>query len=54
MERLSDRKLQASVLGEKVDLERHTIYTEIKAVTFHGLSIEQRESGWEATVIFDM
>lgn len=51
---LSERELRASAFGEGVDLERHTIYTEIKAVTFHGLSIKQMEAGWEARVIFDM
>jgi len=37
-----------------VDLSRHLVYTEIKAVTFHGLQIEPTASGWKAQVIFDL
>ena len=51
---LSDQELTAELQGEKIDLDRHTIYTEIKAVTFHGLSIEQNQRGWQARIIFDM
>ena len=54
IKRISERELTAEILGEKIDLARHTIYTEIKAVTFHGLSIEQKGTGWEARIIFDM
>ena len=51
---LSDRRLTAVVHGETIDMERHTLYTEIKAVTFHGLRIEETASGWEARIIFDV
>jgi SHS2 domain-containing protein len=51
---LSDTQLVAEVRGEKVDLTRHSVYTEIKAVTFHGLQIEPMGSGWKAQIIFDL
>lgn len=51
---LSDTQLTASVKGEKIDRGRHTVYTEIKAVTFHGLTVERQESGWLARVIVDV
>jgi len=54
IESLSDTELVAEVHGEKVDLSRHLVYTEIKAVTFHGLQIEPTAGGWEAQVIFDL
>ena len=47
--------LSAEVYGETVDFEKHSVYTEIKAVTYHQLSVTQRTSGvWEAHVIFDL
>jgi SHS2 domain-containing protein len=43
------------VLGEPYDAERHTLHTEIKAVTYHGLEVARREDGvWAATVIVDV
>jgi SHS2 domain-containing protein len=51
---MSDKLIRAQVLGEKTDLERHVVHTEIKAVTFHQLRIEQRGQGWEAQVLFDL
>lgn len=47
-------KLHAIVKGEKVDLDRHQIYCEVKAVTFHGLRITKEGDLWKATVIVDI
>lgn len=49
-----DRHLTATAHGERFDPERHPLYTEIKAVTFHGLRIEQHPEGWQARIIFDL
>lgn len=46
--------ISATVHGEKIDLSRHNIKTEIKAVTYHGLYVRQVTGGWEAQVIFDV
>ena len=51
---LSHRRLVACVRGERFDPDRHVLYTEIKAVTFHELVIRQREIGWHVQIIFDM
>lgn len=51
---MSDKHLSAEVSGEGIDEERHTVHTEIKAVTYHGLTISASEDGWSAQVIFDM
>jgi SHS2 domain-containing protein len=51
---LSETKLTARVRGEAVDYERHEIYTEVKAVTFHKLYIKETPEGFEAQVIFDL
>jgi SHS2 domain-containing protein len=54
IEHLDDHALSATVGGEPIDTERHTIYTEIKAVTYHGLVLEETSKGWRLEVIFDM
>ena len=51
---IDETKLLASVLGEKLNPDRHEIYTEVKAVTYHQLYIKETNSGWEAQVIFDL
>jgi SHS2 domain-containing protein len=46
--------LEAVVRGETIDHERHDIFTEIKAVTYHGLDITRCGDRLVASVIFDM
>jgi SHS2 domain-containing protein len=46
--------LMGTARGEALDPARHTVYTEIKAVTFHGMAIEETDDGWVVQVIFDM
>lgn len=41
--------------GENLDRGRHTLHTEIKAVTYHGLAVRRDAGGtWRATVIVDV
>ena len=48
-------QLSALVFGETGDTERHTVYTEVKSVTYHQLFVEQNPDGtWVAQVIFDL
>ena len=51
---LGKRHLEADVSGEIFDPARHTIFTEIKAVTFHDLKLERDRRGWKARIIFDL
>ena len=51
---ISERSLHAVVRGEPIDPERHTVFTEIKAITYHGLSIVPTGQGYRAKVIFDL
>lgn len=50
---LTDKNLKAKVYGEKLDLKRHIIDTQIKAVTYHQLEIEKHKN-WKVRVIFDI
>ncbi len=47
-------EVTAELHGETVDRQRHTLLTEVKAVTYHKLSVEPQPDGsWRATVLFD-
>ncbi len=46
--------LRADVSGEKIDPEKHVLKAEVKAITYHMLSVRQEEGRWHATVLFDL
>jgi SHS2 domain-containing protein len=46
--------VHARLTGEKLDYERHDFETEIKAVTYHQLSVACENGRWRARVIFDV
>jgi SHS2 domain-containing protein len=46
--------LSAIVRGETYDPARHVLAHEVKAVTYHGLTVEQASDGWRAEVILDI
>ena len=48
----NDNSLSASVKGVKICAER--IKAEIKAATYHDLSINKTDKGYEVTVVFDV
>ena len=54
VKRIAGTHISASVRGEQYDPARHEILTEIKAATYHMLSVEQDEQGLAARVIFDV
>ncbi len=50
-----ERNILAKAYGEEKNPQKHVVYTEIKNVTYHQLSVEQFTDGtWEAQVIFDI
>jgi len=46
--------LTAEVYGEKFNPEKHSLDTEIKAVTYHGLDIKKEDGIWTVQIIFDI
>jgi SHS2 domain-containing protein len=46
--------LHGTARGEPLDAARHKADVEIKAVTWHGLKVEQTADGWLAEVIVDI
>jgi SHS2 domain-containing protein len=47
-------RLKATCWGEPLDRDRHQLEHEVKAITYHGLKIEQTPDGWLAEVIVDI
>jgi SHS2 domain-containing protein len=51
---LMGEELRATCHGEPMDVARHEMDHEVKAITYHGLRVEQTANGWEAEVIVDI
>ncbi len=54
VKQITSTHLLAQAAGEQIDPDRHDLYTEIKAVTYHELEIEKKNHNWQAKVIFDI
>ncbi|MBI2860848.1 MAG: archease [Chloroflexi bacterium] len=46
--------LRALGRGEPIDLQRHRLIVDVKAVTMHDFRLEQANGGWRAHVILDI
>lgn len=51
---LNNDGIEAQASGVNLDLYQSDLYTEIKAVTFHNLKIEENVDGFSCTIIFDV
>lgn len=51
---LNNAKLSAEIEGSSMDLYQSNNYTEIKAVTFHNLKIDEDVNGFSCVIIFDV
>jgi SHS2 domain-containing protein len=51
---VNEAGLSGSAWGEPVDPARHHLLHELKAITYHGLRVEQTAEGWLAEVIVDI
>lgn len=49
-----DDGLTATARGEPFDPAQHVLSHEVKAITYHGLTVEQTPDGWQAEVIVDI
>jgi SHS2 domain-containing protein len=52
--RVGESGLEGRAWGEPLDRSRHELSHEVKAITYHGLRVEQTPDGWEAEVIVDI
>ncbi|GIW40674.1 MAG: protein archease [Candidatus Binatia bacterium] len=51
---IGDRELEATVAGHRFRSGRDRLLREIKAVTYHGLTLRAGKNGWEARITFDV
>jgi SHS2 domain-containing protein len=47
-------RLRATLVGEPLDLTRHTAASEVKAATAYGLRVERGAGGWTASATLDV
>lgn len=52
--RVTGARLTGAAWGEPLDPDRHQLEHEVKAITYHGLRVEQTDDGWLAEVIVDI
>ena len=50
----SSRSLNAVAMGERIDYNKHEIKTDVKAVTYHGLRVSQKDGNFRVRVILDL
>ncbi len=51
---LNNSGIKAEASGVNIDPYQSSLYTEIKAVTFHNLKIEETADGFNCAIIFDI
>ena len=51
---ITNNAIEVEVQGEKLDLSKHKVLSEIKAATYHDLEIKAIKEGLQASVIFDI
>jgi SHS2 domain-containing protein len=52
--KVTGHTLEATAWGEPLDRKRHELAHEVKAITYHGLTVEKTTDGWLAEVIVDI
>lgn len=52
--KVNESGLTAEAWGEPLDSTRHRLDHEVKAITYHHLTVEQTATGWRAEVIVDI
>ena len=48
------QRITADVAVDSYDPARHALGSEIKAVTYHQITVKRKLTGWEARIIFDI
>ncbi len=54
MVKIGHHRIKAKVFYDNFDPERHIIFNEIKAVTYHDIDVSESDGTWKAHVIFDL
>jgi len=51
---ISPIKLESTLTLSSFEPEHHQVIREIKAVTYHQISVDKTKDGWQARIIFDI
>ena len=51
---ISNGKLKCVAYGEKLDMNKHDLRRDVKAVTMHLFKVEKVNNKWKATVVLDI
>jgi len=51
---IDNNHLTADITCDTYIPKTHEILMDIKAVTYHGISVDRTDDGWQATIIFDV
>lgn len=54
VDKISETSLKAKAYGESINEGKHELRSDVKAVTFHMLKVQQQDGTWTAQVIFDV
>ncbi len=46
--------LKAQLKGEKIDMKKHELLVDVKAVSFHRFEVKKEKNGWKCFVILDV
>jgi SHS2 domain-containing protein len=46
--------LRATLIGEKIDMKKHELLVDVKAVSWHMFKVEQLKTDWKCFVILDV
>ena len=47
-------QLKAKAFGEKLDMKKHELLVDVKAVSLHNFKVKETKAGWKADVILDV
>lgn len=47
-------QLEAKAYGEKLDMKKHELLVDVKAVSLHNYKVEETKDGWRAEIILDV
>ncbi len=47
-------ELKASVFGENINQQKHSLRSDVKAVTYHMFEVKKTEENWTARIILDI
>ena len=47
-------ELHCLALGEELDMKKHNLIVDVKAITFHRFSVKKYEDGWKSQIIIDI